>query len=331
MKTVLLAAVFASSVIPMYAQPAGPPPVLSILRETVKEGKGAAHRRVEQDYANTFRRNKFPFHYIGLSPVSGPNEVLFLEAYPSFAALEESDKLSDKAPLKNELELVEARDGELRSNSRSMTAVYRKDMSYDPPDGVSLVKTHYMMISTYRVKLGKDEELMAGGKMILAALEKAHSNAPVLTYQVVAGAPDGVYLFFFPMASMKEMDDQPAREKAMMDAMGEDNFRKLMSGAGDVFLTMENALYSVTPQMSYVSKETEDADPRVLAAKGGRERRAGQGQGERRERSIDLNWPDATLGPLQNPTNLAELFLTSLFVCPGARVETGCNLAASFK
>ena len=63
------------------------------------------------------------------------------------------------------------------------------------------------------------------------------------------------------MTSLKAMDEQPAREKAMVEAMGESNFQTLMKGAGEVFLSMESALFAVSPEMSYVSKETENEDP----------------------------------------------------------------------
>ena len=48
--------------------------------------------------------------------------------------------------------------------------------------------------------------------------------------------------------------------KAVAAAMGED-YQKMMKGAGDVFSSIEYNLYAVNPRMSYVSKETEDADP----------------------------------------------------------------------
>jgi hypothetical protein len=261
MKPTMLAVAVAACVVPLSAQPGGPPPILQIIREVVKEGKGAAHRKVEHDYASTFRKNKYPFNYVALTTVSGPGEVWFVEPYPSFAAIEESDKLSDKQPLKGEIELVEGHDGELRTSSRTMTAVLRKELCYIPENGITLPKTRYVMIGSLRVRLGHDEDFMAGGKMILDAYRKAKMDATVFAYQVIAGAPDGLYLFIAPMASLSEMDKEPEREKAMVQAMGEENFKRLMKSTGDVFQTMENTIFAVSPEMSYVSKETEDADP----------------------------------------------------------------------
>ncbi|HUI77234.1 MAG TPA: hypothetical protein VLY24_04945 [Bryobacteraceae bacterium] len=250
----------------------GPPAVLMITREMVKEGKGAAHRRAEQEYANAYRRNKFPYHYLGLSTMAGPNEALFLAAYPSFAAVEEADKLGEKGTLKADVEAAEARDGELRAESRTLTAVFRPDLSYFPANPLPVSKFRYMMVDNYRVRLGQNDGFMAGAKMILDGYKKASINESIICYQVIAGAPSGVYLFLIPMDSLKQMDNYMANQKALADAVGEDSLKRATKGEGDVFQNMESSLYAVSPEMSYMSKEDEDADasywrPKVTAAR----------------------------------------------------------------
>jgi hypothetical protein len=275
MNMTLLAAAFAVCAPIVFAQSTpenGPPAVLQISREGVKEGRGAAHRRVEQEYANAYRKNKFPFHYLGLTAESGPNEAWFLEAFPSFAAVEEGDKLSQKSPLKNDLELAEARDGELRSESRSMTAVYRKDLSYLPANGLPVGKFRYMMIDNYRVRLGQNAAFLTGAKVLMDGYKKANVNMSIICYQVIAGAPNGVYLFLIPMDSLKQMDTAMANDKALAEAVGADTLQRLQKGEGDVFQNMESTLFAVSPEMSYLTKEDEDADasfwrPKVTAAR----------------------------------------------------------------
>ncbi len=264
MKITLIAMAFVIGVPLTFAQStpdSGPPAVLQIVRETIKEGKEAAHRKVEQDFANTDRKNKFPFHYLGLSAESGPNEVLFLEAFPSFAAIEEADKLGEKAPLKSELEMINARDGELRSESRSMTAVFRKDLSYMPDNALPVGKFRYVMIDNYRVRLGQNEKFMDGAKLLLGGYKKANVGMTILCYQVIAGAPNGVYLFLMPMDSLKLLDGMPAMDKALEQQLGADTMKGLTKSEGEIFQTIETTLYSVSPEMSYLPKEEEDADP----------------------------------------------------------------------
>lgn len=264
MKKMWLAAALAVCGPAAFAQSAPsnePPAVVQITREAIKEGKGAAHRKVEQDYANAFRKNKYPYHYLGLSAESGANEAWFLSGYASFAALEEGDKLSQKAPLKNDLELVEARDGELRAQSRGLTAVYRKDLSYLPEHPLPVGKFRYVMIDNYRVRLGQNRKFAESAKVLLDGYRKARLDISVVCYQVVAGAPNGVYLFLVPMDSLKQMDAAQANNKALTDAVGEETLQQLQGSEGEIFQNMESTLFSVSPEMSYLPKEEEDADP----------------------------------------------------------------------
>jgi hypothetical protein len=142
-----------------------------------------------------------------------------------------------------------------------MTAVYRPDLSYLAANAVSLGKTRYFMISTHRLRLGHEEDFTAGAKMIVSGLRKAMSDGSLISYQVIAGAPVGTYLFLEPMGSLKDLDSEPARDKAMADAIGSDNFRRLTKGEGDVFESIQSTLFAVSPSMSYVTKETEEEDP----------------------------------------------------------------------
>ncbi|MGP0075623.1 MAG: hypothetical protein ACLPWF_27215 [Bryobacteraceae bacterium] len=262
MKTTLLAAALAVCVSTLWAQqPAQPPAVILVGREAIKQGKSALHRKTEQEFVSAFRKAKFPYYYLGLTTESGPSEVWFLSGFPSFAAMEENDKLSEKAPLKTELEMADAHDGELRSDAHSMTAVFRKDLSYLPANGTPLGKTHYMSIDMYRARLGHGQDVTEGGKQILAAYEKAKLNTTILGYEVIAGAPNGTYLFLVPMESLKQMDDAMNNDKALAQAMGADNLQRMEKGEGDVFQTMETFLFSVSPEMSYLPKEVEDLDP----------------------------------------------------------------------
>lgn len=237
-----------------------PPAVMGIIREAVKEGHSAAHEKVEADWSGAMRKHNFPYHDLALTSVTGPAEALFLLPAKSFAEVEQASKEMQKPALRAEIDLLEARDGELRSSSRTMYAIYRKDMSYRP-DLVNIGKTRYIGVSAFRLKLGHMEDFVAGSKKFLAAHEKAGLKEPMVAYQVIAGAPDGLFLFMQPMESLKMLDEMPANDKAVAEAMGNEEFQRMMKGAGDVFTSIEYSLFAVNPRMSYVSKETEDVDP----------------------------------------------------------------------
>ena len=250
----------AGAALALAAQSAEPPPVIHIDQELIKEGKGGAHRKAEQAYVAAFRKADYPIHYIALASEAGSNEVLFIESYPSFAAMDDAHKLSEKAPLRADLDAADAQDGELRASSHSMTAVLRPDLSYLPEEPLGFGKTRYVLLATYHLHLGRTEDFQAGAKVILEGYKRAMLPNTVVAYEVVAGAPEGTFLFLEQMESLKDMDKEPEDQQALMNAVGSENFRRLMKGAGDVFESIDTALYSISPEMSYVSKATEDED-----------------------------------------------------------------------
>jgi hypothetical protein len=241
-----------------------PPAVMQIVVETVKEGRSPAHEKVESDWAAAFRRRQMP-HQLALTSMTGTPEAWFLTGFPSFAAVEDNDKTFRKPGIKEEMDALDERDGELRANSRFMYAVYRKDLSYHT-DLVNLSKLRYMSITVFRPKLGHTSDFEEGSKKFQEAYEKASIKAPWATYQVISGAAADMFVLLEPMESLKWMDEEPARGKAIQSAMGED-YQRMMKGAGDVFTSISSNLYAVNPRMSYMSKDVEDGDPAFWRSK----------------------------------------------------------------
>jgi hypothetical protein len=241
-------------------------PVIQVIRETVKEGKGAAHQKTEMEYVRAFQKAKSSGYYVALESLSGPNQVLFVAPMESFAFQEQMRNDAEKDPLKTDLEMAEAHDGELRESSHTMWAVYRDEMSYRP-EAFEHEKARFVSIATYRIRFGKEEEMMKSAKMILDAYKKANLQISLLCYQAIAGAPAGTYLFFESMDSLKVMDGMQSRSKAYREAMGQDNLRQLMGSASELFTFVENNLFAINPKMSYVSKKTQDADPAFWRSK----------------------------------------------------------------
>jgi len=241
------------------AQTPEPPKVLRIVREDVKEGKGSAHEKAEARIAQLFAKNKFPTHYLGMTAVSGPTQAWFVEASESFAAVEEGMAAQDKL---SEFDTLDAVDAEYRTGTRIYNAVYRQDLSYHPAQLMeALPKARFFNIVTVRVRFGHDQEFAEAGKRILEALEKSASDQPVATYQVVSGMPFGTYLLLEPSPSLKTLDDQPARSRAMVEAMGESGARQFFKTAGELIVSEEAVLFAISPKMSYVSKEFAAGDP----------------------------------------------------------------------
>lgn len=245
----------------LWAQGMEPPKVLHIQREDIKEGKGPAHAKSEERFvrAVTGTKKKFPVNFLGLASVTGPSQVWFVEGHNSFVSLADTMAFEDETP---EFATLDAADAEYRTGSRSVIAVYRPDLSYRGTQlAETLPKARFFNVITIRIRFDHDLEFAEVAKNAIEAATKAESDQPVAVYQVASGMPAGTYMLMEPAASLKTLDEAPARSRALMQAMGESGFKKFLKSAGEVIVNEESLLFAIDPKMSYVSKEFAAVDP----------------------------------------------------------------------
>ena len=244
------------------AAPAPVPKVLMVVREQIKEGREAAHAKAEEAWPRIFSKGNVTTHYVGMTAESGPSEAWFLEPYDSFGGMEKARAEIEQSPLAADLEVANVQDGELRTGSRTLLAVYRGDLSFHPAEAMSsLPKCRHMGVTVLRINYGHDADLAQIAKLLIDGDEKSNSDQPVLTYQAISGGPSGTYLIFSPMDSLAHMDAAPARLAAARQAMGERNRQRLDALAPEVVQSSESLLFAFNPRMSYVSKEFAAGDP----------------------------------------------------------------------
>jgi hypothetical protein len=244
------------------------PKVLWIYREDIKPARGPAHERVERGFGQLWAKAKVePF--LAVEALSGiATEMMFLSGYDSLAAMEKDYQTFGKASNGPEFDALERQEAEVVSSIRSMVAVLRPDLSYLPERFMSVMpQSRYFSIETFRVRLGHDADFAAGSKLFQNAFQKMKSERPYAMYQVVMGAPEGTYLLFQPMKSLKEVDDDFASQGALMQAIGDENMKNLMKSTGDVFVNMETNVYAFNPNISHVSKEFAAGDPKFWTPK----------------------------------------------------------------
>jgi hypothetical protein len=237
------------------------PKVLMVVREQIKEGREAAHVKAEEAWPRIFQKGNVKTHYLGMATETGPSEAWFLEPYDSFGGMEK-ERAAIEQSFAAELEVANVQDGDMRTGSRTLLAVFRGDLSYHPAEAMSsLPKCRHMAVTVLRIKYGHDAELAQAAKLLIDGDDKSGSDQPVLTYQVVSGGPSGTYLLFSPMDSLAHMDAAPARMAAARQAMGERNRQHFDTLAPDVVQSSESLLFALNPRMSYVSKEFAAQDP----------------------------------------------------------------------
>jgi len=245
---------FVSTAFEARAQASGPPKVLSIFREDIKAGKGAAHEKVEIGYVRAAQKAKWATHYIAMTPVFGGSDAWFVTAFDSFAALEKDRQNAEKnAQFTADNERMDALDAEYRTGQRAIVCVLNEDLSFGGPVDISQMR--YFSVNTVRVRPGHDQEYREARQIIVDAVKKANAGAHSVFYSVTAGMPSGTYLIFTPRKSLAELDPNPAMGKAIQDAIGEDNTKKRQKLLAESVISTETSVYAFSPKMSYVPKE----------------------------------------------------------------------------
>ncbi|MEK6409424.1 MAG: hypothetical protein AABN34_21075 [Acidobacteriota bacterium] len=236
------------------AAPTGPPKVLSIFREEIKAGRGAAHEKLETGYVRAFQKAKWPVYSLAMTAAYGGTDAWFVSAYDSFAALQKDrENFAKNSQVSADFDRLDAMDAEFRSGQRTILCVLNEELTIG--GGFDVSQMRYFAVNTVRVRPGHDQEYQEARKILAEAVKKADPKSHSVFYAVRAGMPNGTYLIFTPRKSLAEMDPNPAVGRAVQEAMGEENARKRQKLLADSVISTETSIYSFSPKMSYVSKE----------------------------------------------------------------------------
>lgn len=259
----MLTAPFVSSITTTMAQtpaPQMPPKVISISCEEVKAYADAEHAKLEAAWTKALAKGNWPVHILGMTSMFGQNEAWFIVGFDSFAAVEKSNQAIEKNPAMQAVNSQFAKmDKDNLHGWHGILASLREDLSYQP--AVILPQMRYFRVNTIRVRPGLNDDFIEYRKIIKAALEKAHSETHFAIYQTVSGASNGTFLIFTPLKSMAEMDPNPANQKAVQDALGDENRKRLSELANKAIISNEPVHFAFNPEISYVPKEFAAADP----------------------------------------------------------------------
>lgn len=250
-RPMLVAALCAT--LPVLAPAQDPPParILQITYEQVKFGKGDAHERNESGWPLAFAAAKAPYYWLGLTPVTGGADVLYVSGYQSYEEIQKAQEFAMKTPgLAAKVEALFAKDAEYVNSARGITAVVRPDLSVGPRADIPNIRG--FRITTYRIRIGQTDEFIEARRMFKAAAEKAGVRGTRTVWQVTNGVNTPTFMVFRPFVSLAEFDTDSATIAAVMAqyAAGEsEKVQKLNEGA---ILTVENNIYMISPKQSYV-------------------------------------------------------------------------------
>jgi hypothetical protein len=240
----------------------GPPKVIRIGREEVKPGKDSAHTKLETAWARAFAESKVADNWIGMTSVSGTNEVWFISAFDSLAAMEKSSQGIENTPAWQALnEKFAAQESEFLSGMRNIVGMYREELSYQ---GIktNIGEMRYLYVTTVRVRPGHNNDFIEATKMSKAAHEKANVPERWSVFEVTLGMPHGTYLIIEPLKTLADVDAFPQTHgKDYRDAVGDDGRKRLaeLSNAGTI--STETNIFAFSPEMSIPLPEIAAADP----------------------------------------------------------------------
>ncbi len=232
------------------ARPA--PKILQIFRESVKPGKSAAHEKIEVGWPKAYKASKNSAHYLAMTSITGPSEAWFLSGYASYEAMEKQRKAEDSdASLSAELSRLQAADGEVLENTRSVVASFREDLSLRP--ALNIGDYRYMSVTTVRLRPGTFDKFEEMRKIIKAAHEKTGMKDYYSVFTVQSGMTGPAVLIFVPMKSLKEADDamQIHQTDQYKEALGgADGQKHLGELASASIMSTETSIFEFNPKMS---------------------------------------------------------------------------------
>ena len=260
---------FAWVVPTLYAAVAGaqdsPPPYLQIFREEVKVGRSGPHVAAEAGWPRAFAKAGLKNYYIGMTTTYGPSEAWFLEGHGSVAEIEAANKsIEDARGLGAELDRLAQADAANITSARAVLGRYHPDLSNGV--AVDLAAMRVWEVLVFHVQSGHEGDFMEAAKLYKSTVEQAKIDAPWATYSVLAGMPGPTFLVFLPHRTLAEIDPATGTGAALEKAFDADAMKRLNSLAAG-YESVEDLIFTVSPQMSYLSPEFVARDAKFWARK----------------------------------------------------------------
>lgn len=239
-----------------------PPKILVVYREYLKPGKaGSAHEKTESAFVQAMTRAKWPTRYLAADSLSGRPRTLFFNGYDSFADWEKDHAMMMKNPaLQAALDHASAADGELLSETDQGVMKLNEEQSLNA-SSIDIAHMRGFETYVYHVRPGHRQEWNELVKLVLGAYSKV-PDVHFVVYELLFGAQENLtYVVYSPFKSGADLDDEPNRDKAFRDALGEDGLKRLGELESSAIQSTATSLLIFNPAISYPRDEWIKADP----------------------------------------------------------------------
>lgn len=244
------------------AQTAPPPNIMSVFRETVKVGKGAAHDAHETAWARSLAAVKGADPFIAMSSLTGPNEIWYMQVFDNWDAYQKS---SDNSRTNAALAAIDKQyrpmEGEYLNDARGMVLRQRPAMSYGGPADLPNMK--FVSVSRISVRPGHTSEFEEARRLINEAHTKAGLDEKWGMYEATAGAPSGTFYIFIARPSLADIDQGgtihgPAYTAALGGEEGQKKIGALMASS---VISQQTDHFAFTPSQSVPPPAWIEANP----------------------------------------------------------------------
>lgn len=261
-QSLLPLALLVAAPVTLSAQAPAPNTILTVFRESVKVGKGAAHDAHEDSWARAVTAAKGAEPFVAMSSLTGPNEIWYMQAFPTWDAYQKSTE-SNRANAPQALvdQKYRPMEAEYLSDSRLMTLRLRPELSYGgPPD---LANMKYVSVTRVLVRPGHNSEYQEARRLINEAHTKAGLVEKWGMYEVSSGAPSGTFYIFISRPSLAEMDQGAALHGPAYTAAlgGDEGQKKIAALMGSSVISQQTDHFAFTPSQSVAPPEWIAANP----------------------------------------------------------------------
>jgi hypothetical protein len=262
-RTLLPLALLGTTPVVSSAQTAPPSTnILTVFRESVKVGKGAAHDAHEEAWARAVTAAKGAEPFVAMSSLTGPSEIWYMQAFPNWEAYQKSTESNRANAAQAAVDKQYRRmEGEYLNDSRLMVLRQRPEMSYGGPADLPNMK--FISVSRISVRPGHTSEYEEARRLVNEAHTKAGLNEKWAMYEATSGAPSGTFYIFIARPSLADIDQAPAIHGAAYVAAlgGEEGQKKIAALMASSVISQQTDHFAFEPSQSVPPPMWIEANP----------------------------------------------------------------------
>jgi hypothetical protein len=241
-----------------------PPNILDIETISLKPYQDGPYDKVASEYPALSEKLKDPTHVLGMEALTGPPRAIYLSGFDSFEALQKNEEwlLGDSAT-DAKIDALDAREAQYISEVNHTLWHYRPDLSNNVA-GADIPHSHYWEVIIFHMRSGHAEQFEELTKLHRDTNLKTGQNIPWSTYEGLIGVTND-YVVLVPMKSLKDEDTGLAHKKDFGATLGDEGRVRMNKLSEESVASVEDNLWMVNPEWSYVEKSWIEADPQYWA------------------------------------------------------------------